>query len=136
MPSGELVPRHFHVIEIGKITKHFVDCGGVVRTEEMVNFQLWTAEDYNHRLSPKKLLEIIALSEQCFEMKDEEIEVEYQAETIGKFGLDFDGAHFLLTNKQTDCLAKDNCGIPLEKESPQMLSFKKENCCPPNGNCC
>jgi hypothetical protein len=43
LPNGELVPNHFHVTEVGKITKHFIDCGGVVRTEEVVNFQLWEA---------------------------------------------------------------------------------------------
>ena len=31
LPNGELVPSHFHVTEVGKITKHFIDCGGVVR---------------------------------------------------------------------------------------------------------
>ena len=25
LPNGELVPEHFHVTEIGKITKHFID---------------------------------------------------------------------------------------------------------------
>lgn len=28
LPNGELVPNHFHVTEVGKITKHFIDCGG------------------------------------------------------------------------------------------------------------
>lgn len=25
LPNGELVPSHFHVTEVGKITKHFID---------------------------------------------------------------------------------------------------------------
>ncbi len=40
LPNGELVPNHFHVTEVGKITKHFIDCGGVIRNEEVANFQL------------------------------------------------------------------------------------------------
>ncbi|MGA8855051.1 MAG: DUF6428 family protein, partial [Christiangramia sp.] len=28
LPNGQLVPEHFHVTEVGKITKHFIDCGG------------------------------------------------------------------------------------------------------------
>lgn len=28
LPNGDLVPTHFHVTEIGKVTKHFIDCGG------------------------------------------------------------------------------------------------------------
>ena len=55
LPNGDLVPSHFHVTEVGKITKHFIDCGGVIRKEEKVNFQLWEANDYDHRLHPEKL---------------------------------------------------------------------------------
>merc|ERR1711976_1067512 len=112
-PNGELVPSHFHVTEVGKITKHFIDCGGTVRNEEVVNFQLWDANDYDHRLHPEKLLHIIELSEKSLGINDAEVEVEFQgANTIETYTLDFDGTNFLLVNKFTDCLAKDNCGIP------------------------
>lgn len=136
LPNGDLVPNHFHVTEVGKITKHFIDCGGTVRHEEIVNFQLWNANDYDHRLHPEKLLDIIELSEKILNIGDLEIEVEYQAETIGKFGLDFDGNYFLLTSKQTDCLAKDNCGIPVKKTKVNLSTLKNEPCCSPDGNCC
>ena len=62
LPDGSLVPTHFHVTEVGKISKHFIDCGGTVRTENVANFQLWNADDYNHRLYPEKLHSIIELS--------------------------------------------------------------------------
>lgn len=136
LPNGELVPTHFHVTEVGKITKHFIDCGGTVRNEEVANFQLWNADDYNHRLHPEKLSNIIALSEKVLGLEDLEIEVEYQAQTIGKFGLDFDGKNFLLTTKQTDCLAKENCGIPAEKPKRKLAEINDEPCCSPDGNCC
>ncbi len=116
LPNGDLVPSHFHVTEIGRINKTFIDCGGTVRHENIVNFQLWNANDYDHRLHPEKLLHIIELSENTLNIEDSEIEVEYQGDTIGKFGLDFDGTTFLLTNKQTDCLAKDKCGVPAENK--------------------
>ncbi|WP_179351680.1 DUF6428 family protein [Winogradskyella vidalii] len=136
LPNGELVPNHFHVTEVGKITKHFIDCGGTVRHEEVVNFQLWNANDYDHRLHPEKLLSIIELSEKTLGIEDLEIEVEYQANTIGKFGLDFDGKHFLLTNKQTDCLAKDQCGIPVEAPKEQVEKASSMNTCTPGSGCC
>ncbi|WP_439129504.1 DUF6428 family protein [Polaribacter sp.] len=136
LPNGTLVPNHFHVTEIGKITKHFIDCGGTERKEDVVNFQLWNANDYDHRLHPEKLLNIIELSENVLNISDLEIEVEYQADTIGKFGLDFDGQHFLLTSKQTDCLAKDKCGIPLEKTKATISAIIDEPCCAPGSNCC
>lgn len=133
--NGTFVPEHFHVTEIGQITKHFIDCGGVVRTEKAVNFQLWDANDYNHRLKPTKLLNIIKLSEEKLGIVDAEIEVEYQNETIGKFDLDFDGSHFILKNKQTACLASNACGVPADKQKVK-LSELNSNCCTADSGCC
>ena len=138
LPNGELVPNHFHVTEVGKVTKHFIDCGGTVRNEEVANFQLWEANDYDHRLHPEKLVHIIELSENKLQIPDLEIEVEYQMkDTIGKFNLDFNGTNFLLTSMQTDCLAKDNCGIPAEKIKTKIEEWKeKASCCAPDSGCC
>ncbi len=135
LENGTFVPEHFHVTEVGQITKHFIDCGGVIRTEKAVNFQLWDANDFEHRLKPTKLLNIIKLSEEKLGIEDAEIEVEYQNETIGKFDLDFDGMHFILKNKQTACLASDACGIPPEKQKVK-LSELNITCCTPNSGCC
>ncbi|WP_375253509.1 DUF6428 family protein [Dokdonia donghaensis] len=136
LPSGELVPSHFHVTEVGKVSKHFIDCGGTVRKEEVVNFQLWNADDYDHRLHPEKLVNIIELSEKILGIEDLEIEVEYQASTIGKYGLEFNGSSFLLTSKQTDCLAKDQCGIPGVEPAVEVVAETSSSCCGPNSTCC
>ncbi len=136
LPNGNLVPSHFHVTEVGKVSKHFIDCGGVLRQEKKVNFQLWEANDYDHRLHPEKLMQIIELSEKTLGIGDLDIEVEYQAETIGKYGLDFDGSNFLLTSKQTDCLAKDKCGIPQEKLRVNLSQLQSQSCCDPSSGCC
>lgn len=136
LPNGQLVPNHFHVSEVGKINKHFIDCGGTVRTENVINFQLWKANDYDHRLHPEKLVSIIELSEKVLNLEDLEIEVEYQGSTIGKYDLDFDGMNFLLTNKQTDCLAKDQCGIPAGKSKLKLSELEKTDSCTPGSGCC
>ena len=47
LPNGDLVPRHFHVTEVGKVSKTFIDCGGTLRQESLINFQLWEADDYD-----------------------------------------------------------------------------------------
>lgn len=137
LENGSKVPEHFHVTEVGVITKNFIDCGGTVRNEKVANFQLWNANDTEHRLKPKKLLDIIALSEKILGMEDLEIEVEYQAETIGKYDLGYNGKDFVLQNKQTDCLAKDNCGIPTEKLKVNIsLLNTQASSCTPGGGCC
>ena len=137
LPNGTYVPEHFHVTEVGLVTKNFIDCGGKVRKEKVVNFQLWDANDYEHRLKPNKLLSIITLSEKALGIEDYEIEVEYQTETIGKYDLDFNGKDFTLINKKTACLAEDQCGIPETKNKIQLSDFSNQaNSCTPGGGCC
>jgi len=137
LENGTLVPEHFHVTEVGVVTKHFIDCGGTVRTEKNASFQLWDANDFEHRLKPQKLLKIIALSEKILGIEDLEIEVEYQGDTIGKYDLDFNGETFMLTSKQTACLAQDKCRVSQQKHKFQLssLSASIENSCTPGGCC-
>ena len=138
LENGSFVPEHFHVTEVGMITKNFIDCGGVIRNEKVVNFQLWNADDFDHRLKPAKLLNIINLSEEKLGIEDFEIEVEYQSTTIGKYDLDFTGKNFVLKNKTTACLAEDACGVPSEKQKKNLseLSGSQTNSCTPGGGCC
>jgi hypothetical protein len=136
LDNGTMVPAHFHVTEVGVITKNFVDCGGTVRSEKVANFQLWNANDFDHRLSPQKLLNIIALSEKVLGLENLEIEVEYQAETIGKYELDFHENKFVLVSKQTACLALDSCGIPQDKLKKNLAEITNKNTCIPGGSCC
>jgi hypothetical protein len=136
LENGTSVPEHFHVTEVGMVQKHFIDCGGVIRNEKKVNFQLWDANDFDHRLKPAKLLNIIKLSEQKLGMEDAEIEVEYQGETIGKFNLDFNGKNFVLVSTTTACLASDSCGIPAEKQKIRISAAGIQSTCAPGGDCC
>ena len=135
LPTGEQLPAHFHVTEVGLVSKHFIDCGGVERKETVANFQLWEAGDYDHRLAPQKFLNILHLSEKILGREDLDIEVEYQQATIGKFGLTFDGTDFVLTPKQTACLAQDACGIP-DAQQFALPQLQAASCCTPGGGCC
>jgi len=137
LPNGTFVPEHFHVTEVGLITKNFIDCGGKVRQETVVNFQLWDANDFDHRLKPKQLLDIIALSEKILGIADNDVEVEFQGETIGKYDLGFNGSAFTLMNKQTACLAEDECGITASKQKVKLSKISNQtNSCTPGGGCC
>lgn len=135
LPNGTYLPAHFHVTEVGLVTKHFIDCGGVERKETVANFQLWEADDYDHRLAPQNFLHILNLSEKILGTEDLDIEVEYQQATIGKFGLTQDGDDFVLTPKQTACLAQDACGIPPAQQFA-LPQLQTASCCTPGGGCC
>ena len=137
LPDGSSVPSHFHVTEIGEVVRRFVDCGGTLRKQTVINFQLFTATDYDHRLQASKLKDIIAISEKYLLLEDQEVEVEYQGDTIQRFGLEFNGERFLLTPKQTDCLAKEACGIPQEKPRLRLSELQAQaNACEPGSGCC
>lgn len=138
LSNGNIVPRHFHVTEVGQVNKNFIDCGGTVRSEKAVSFQLWEAGDYDHRLAPQKLAGIIALSEKVLGIEDAEIEVEYQSDTIGKYALEFNGKNFILAPKQTACLASDTCGASSEKKKVSLSELQNQSntCCTPGGSCC
>jgi hypothetical protein len=138
LPDGSSIPAHFHLTEIGLITKHFVDCGVSIHLDKWASLQIWVANDTDHRLQPEKFLKIIDNSEKIIGTEDLEVEVEYQSDTIGRYGLEFDGSNFLLTVKQTDCLAQDKCGIPQQKPKILMseLTNSNQSCCTPGGGCC
>ncbi len=136
------IPPHFHVTEAGITTKQFVDCGNTIRTEKKLNFQIWLAEDTEHRLSPNKLLKIIEKTEQLWGNEDLDIEIEYQTNTIGKYTLDKKDNDFVLLATSTACLAQENCGIEQKTTKPKLNLAEISNknvCCSPNtnsGKCC
>lgn len=137
LEDGTWVPEHFHVTEVGEITRKFIDCGGVLRSEKVIIFQLWNANDYEHRLKPAKLLNIIQLAESKLGLEDGTIEVEYQSNTIGKYDLEYNGFTFVLKNKQTACLAEDACGIPSSKTKISLQTLGSSNaCCTTDSGCC
>ena len=134
LPDGHFVPAHFHITEVGNLTRNYIDCGGIVRQENKLSIQLWVASDNNHRLKPDKVLDILKLAEKQFEFSNIDVEVEYQQSTIGRFKLAFDGSVYQLINTHTTCLAQDKCGISQEK--PRVRLTPKGLSCNPESNCC
>ncbi|MAY82788.1 MAG: hypothetical protein CMP59_01505 [Flavobacteriales bacterium] len=135
LPSGETVAPHYHITEVGKISKAFIDCGGKYREESKVSLQLYIAEDFDHRLSAAKTKAIVEGCETKLALDDLEVEVEYQGRTIEKYGLRAMEGGFEMTSTQTDCLAKDGCGIEKPKVKLSEIG-KSEAYCDPNSNCC
>lgn len=136
LPDGQLVPAHFHVTEVGAVRKHFIDCGGTIRNESKVSFQLWEANDFDHKLAPQKLAGIIELSINKLQLEDQEVEVEYQSDTIGKYGLSFESGVFHLIAQTTACLASDQCGVPAQKPRIRLSASALASGCLPQSGCC
>jgi hypothetical protein len=134
MPTGRLLPEHFHVTEVGKLTKDFVDCGGVRRSEQTCVLQTLVASDLDHRLSTTKLSDILSKSS-ILNLEDSlQVDLEVQGTTIEIYRLQSaeqrDGQLLVtLQNKQTACLAPDKCGL-------DILPLNSEGCCSGKSNCC
>lgn len=140
LPDHSSVPAHYHITEVGQVQKQFVDCGGTFRTLNTIRLQLWVSTDSDHRLTADKWLGILAKAEQQLGLKDVEIEIEYQANTIQVYRLSAQAGQLLLLNTYTECLAPDLCGIPAQKKTIKLADLTPANsnatCCQPGGNCC
>ena len=123
LPTGESVPAHFHVTEVGHVQKRFVDCGGTLRSNSSCTLQVWVANDIDHRLDSTKLSKIIDKGLPLFEDQRIPVEIEYQKSILSQYPVRslIAGDHQIqlhLQSKHTQCLAPDKCRIDLNVVSP------------------
>jgi hypothetical protein len=117
LPNGDFVPAHFHITEVGRVDKNFVDCGGTKRTINSCVLQVWVAGDIEHRLKSGKLAKIMAIcGDRVGKIEDLSVEIEFQNDSISVYpleGIELTPKGFLLhtSRKHTACLAPDKCGI-------------------------
>lgn len=116
LPDGDLVAAHFHVTEVGRVAKDFIDCGGTVRSSRSCVLQVWVADDTAHRLDAAKLAGIVRLAAPVLGGDDLPVEVEYDAGLITQLPVTAAevtpaGLLFHLGGKHTACLAPDRCGV-------------------------
>ncbi len=114
LPDGDVIAAHFHITEVGRVDKTFIDCGGKVRRVATCSLQAWVADDVEHRLEPAQLATILDKAAPILAGEDLEMEVEYEDCQISQFPVENasvqgDDLTFYLGTKHTDCLAKDIC---------------------------
>ncbi len=134
LPDGALVPKHFHVTEVGRIQKDFIDCGGTKRSLTTCLLQTWVANDTDHQLISSKLIGILKMAESILLTDELEVEVEYEDSLISQFQVSQfvvkDGfLEFQLATKHTDCLAKDKCMIENSTGSTESQCCSGSDCC-------
>tara|TARA_B100001939_G_scaffold248055_1_gene215128 strand:+ start:1736 stop:2608 length:873 start_codon:yes stop_codon:yes gene_type:complete len=133
LPDNSFVPEHFHVTEVGRIQKDFIDCGGTQRSQVTCQLQLWTGDDIDHRIDTTKLAEIIRLGMQILKNNELAVEVEYEGTTTVRYPIELadvtpSGLLFTLGTNHTACLAPEKCGVNAsggccEDESRQRILF-------------
>ena len=117
LPGGNVVPAHFHVTEVGHVQKNFIDCGGTIRKNDAAVLQLWVnGRDPDHRLDAGKLASILSLGDRVLPHSDLDVEVEWDCCVTAQYPIEShqtidSHTEFTLTSKQTDCLAREQCGV-------------------------
>jgi hypothetical protein len=117
LPDQTQVPISFHITEVGQINKTFIDCGGKTHSMQTCQLQVWVGDDVDHRLEAGKLADILELSKSIVPDDDIDVEIEYEDKVISQYPIrnywvDDDAVTLYLTNKHTDCLAKEICLLP------------------------
>ncbi len=131
LPDEKSIPSHFHVTEVGHVQKNFIDCGGTERSVSSCVLQAWVAvNDEDHSLAAGKLAKILTLAAKILGGEELPVEVEFEAPYISQFpiasaDISDDAITFRLTTKNTDCLAKEKCGL----ESAPSCCSADDDCC-------
>lgn len=124
--DGDPIEPHFHVTEVGRVQKDFVDCGGTVRRLVTCLLQTWVGDDTDHRITGGKLLKAFAHAAPVLGTEDLPVELEYETCNVVQLVVasvrqEPDRLVLQLGSKHTDCLAKELC-LPAGGKSP-------ERCC-------
>ena len=131
LPDGKSIPPCYHITEVGRVQKDFIDCGGTVRSSASCVLQAWVAaNDEDHRLEAGKLGIILQMADKLLTGSGLPVELEYEAPIISQFlvassEVDSGGIVFHLESKHTDCLAKESCGL----EASSCCSSEETSCC-------
>ena len=113
-PDGDAIEAHFHVTEVGRVQKDFVDCGGTVRRTVTCLLQTWVGDDVDHRITAAKLSKALVHAAPVLGAEDMPVELEYEACNVIQFRVvavvpEAERLVVQLGGKHTDCLAKELC---------------------------
>ncbi len=138
LPDGDAVPVSFHITEVGRVHKTFLDCGGTLRELTTCQLQVWVGEDYDHRIETGKMAGILEKGKAVLPDDSVPVEIEYEDKVISQYTITSheitgDAVILVLAHKHTECLAPELCGLPAINRLPAL--GENAPCCGP-GKCC
>jgi hypothetical protein len=137
LPDGSPVPVSFHITEVGRLHKTFLDCGGKLRESITCQLQVWVGEDYEHRIETRKMAAILEKVAAILPDESVPLETEYEDRVISQYTVEGhesleDAVVLRLAHKHTECLAPELCGLPSIGRLPALPG---KSCCGPTGCC-
>ncbi len=139
LPDDSPVPVSFHVTEIGRVDKTFIDCGGTLRSSSTCLLQVWVGEDFEHRIETRKLAGILEKGKSLLPDELIPVEIEYEDRVISQYtiqshDLTEDAVVLRLAHKHTECLAPELCGLQMPDLRLPAIGGKSSGCGP--SGCC
>lgn len=139
LPHGEPIPVSFHVTEVGRVSKTFLDCGGTLRESTTCQLQIWVGKDLDHRIETGKMAGILEKAKSLLPDEFVPVEIEYEDRVISQYSIEGhdlteEAVILKLAYKHTDCLAPELCGLQTTGLRLPTIGGKSP-CCGPSGCC-
>ena len=130
LPSGDYIPAHAHLTEVGHVVRHFIDCGGLTGKEEKALLQTHVGNDTEHRLRSDRFAKILELGNRVIPSADLDVDVEYDCCVVSQYPIAEarpDGEHLnlFLRRGRTQCRARE-----------RRQSETAAHCCATSATCC
>lgn len=138
---GKFVGANYHITEVKHVKIDSVDCGSGTDAWNETIVQLWESPSEKGKRDYMSTFKALGILKKVGQMKpydmDAEIKFEYSNETfhtaqlfLNDFSISNNQVILKLGVQQTDCKAKETCGVP----EPAMATA--ESCCSPGSGCC
>lgn len=140
LPDTSDVPVSFHVTEVGRIDKTFLDCGGTRREKTTCQLQVWVGQDFEHRIETQKMVGILKMGEVLLPDDSVPVEIEYEDRVISQYTIEDHEVSAVaitlqLAHKHTECLAPELCGLDMPSLRLPSLPGQSTPCCAPGRPC-
>ena len=135
LPDASSVPMSFHITEVGRVQKTFLDCGGQLRERTTCQLQVWVGEDFEHRIETGKMAGILTKAVALLPDDSVSVEIEYEDRVISQYTIETheltdDSVILNLAHKHTECLAPELCGLQMPDLRLPAIGGKSP-CCGP-----
>ena len=140
--ENQFVDTNYHITEVKNTVIHSVDCGGNADQWNETIIQLWESPKEKGKIGYLKVQKAAEIFDRVHAIhpldKDAIVKFEYSNEHFHKAQLEVERIEATKSKlivqlfvSQTDCKAKDTCGVP-----ETALVSEEQNACAPGSGCC